>query len=346
MIAIEQYFVPIHLISRVSYDGINQEETLTVHQTDNFNDGANAEAHAKLQALGNRRKASWHYQSDDEKIIQSFKHSVQTFHAGDGRGNGNLHSISWEICVNKDGDYRKTLEVASKGIAQTLKKMGKTTSALRQHYDWSKKNCPSQIRKCREGVCWSDFVDMVKKEMNEKIVDVPNYVKKDGHLNKQQVVNKTINGGYGTQPDRENNIRKHTNFTYEEIQPLVNQLLTGNKTKVTGFNEVVNQTIDGEFGTGAERRRRIPIETVYNYQEVQDEVNKRLLGKSLSKNVNIGDKVKTNALYANSQSSKNVRQRPITGVVDTINKNWRNEIRLRNKKEGYYIGFTRKQDLV
>ncbi|MDN6291285.1 MAG: hypothetical protein L0J63_13540 [Tetragenococcus koreensis] len=60
----------------------------------------------------------------------------------------------------------------------------------------------------------------------------------------------------------------------------------------------------------------------------------------------MGDTVIAKALYANSGSTKNVRSSSIKGYVDTINNNWRNPIRLRNKKGGHYIGFTRKQDLV
>lgn len=63
-----------------------------------------------------------------------------------------------------------------------------------------------------------------------------------------------------------------------------------------------------------------------------------------SKSISKGSKVTAKRLYVNSQSTKNVRSSSITGIVDTINNSWRNEIRLKDNK-GNYIGFTRKQDL-
>ena len=68
--------------------------------------------------------------------------------------------------------------------------------------------------------------------------------------------------------------------------------------------------------------------------------------KSTSKSVKVGDTVTTKALYANSGSTKNVRSSNIKGYVADIDNSRRNPIRLRNKKGGYYLGFTRQQDLV
>src|SRR5699024_6633876 len=84
------------------YGHNNKKKTITIHETDNTNKGADAIAHGKLQARGNPRQASWHYTVDDKQVVQSFEHSAQCWHAGDGRGQGNLNSIAIEICVNSD----------------------------------------------------------------------------------------------------------------------------------------------------------------------------------------------------------------------------------------------------
>lgn len=63
-------------------------------------------------------------------------------------------------------------------------------------------------------------------------------------------------------------------------------------------------------------------------------------GKSISK----GSRVTARRLYTTSASTKNVRSSPISGIVDTVNNSWRNEIRLKDNR-GNYIGFTRRQDL-
>lgn len=103
---------------------------------------------------------------------------------------------------------------------------------------------------------------------------------KDLNLSLDEVVTKTIAGGYGVQPQRENNIRNKTKFTYAEVQAGVNAKLSGGKhqIKTLTFDEVVNKVIDGEFGTGAERKRRIAAETNYSYDAVQGAVNARLIG--------------------------------------------------------------------
>lgn len=173
MVKIKQRIVSQAIQNRVTYGGVNGRRTLTVHQTGNTRVGANAEMHARLQENGNSRAASWMIQSDDTEIIQSFPLTAQTWHAGDGRGNGNLHSISWEICINSDGNYVKSLEVAAKGIAQVLKDNNLTVADLRQHWDWSRKNCPAQIRAGQAGIGWNDFKAMVQDAYDGKTVAKP-----------------------------------------------------------------------------------------------------------------------------------------------------------------------------
>lgn len=70
------------------------------------------------------------------------------------------------------------------------------------------------------------------------------------------------------------------------------------------------------------------------------------VSKPKSKAVKVGDTVMTKALYATAQSTKNVRTSSIKGYVNDIDNSRRNPIRLRNKKGGYYLGFTRQSDVI
>src|SRR5690625_525168 len=80
--------------------------SITIHETDNTNVGANALAHAKLQLNGNRRQASWHFQVDDGKeVYLSIPLNEVAYHAG--HKDGNYSSIAIEICVNQDSNYKK-----------------------------------------------------------------------------------------------------------------------------------------------------------------------------------------------------------------------------------------------
>lgn len=68
--------------------------------------------------------------------------------------------------------------------------------------------------------------------------------------------------------------------------------------------------------------------------------------KPKAKTVNVGDTVTTKALYTTAQSTSNVRKSSIKGYVDSTTMGGRNPIRLRNKKGGYYLGFTRLNDII
>lgn len=189
---IKQQIVSKPIRDRVTFKGVNRRKTLTVHQTGNPRIGANAQMHANLQSNGNTRAASWHIQSDDTEIIQSFPFTAQTWHAGDGNGNGNLHSMSWEICINADGDYIKSLDVAAKGIAKVLKQHNLTVSDLRTHYDWSRKNCPEQIRRSKAGVGWNEFKDMVQAELDGKKKPKPKPQSKPNAVNSTSYTGNSI----------------------------------------------------------------------------------------------------------------------------------------------------------
>ena len=132
---------------------------VTLHQTDNFSRGAGAAAHANLQSrLGT--DASWHWQVDDIEAVQSYAENVRCWHAGDGRGHGNMSSIAIEMCVNPDANYEKTFDNGARLAAQIMKRHGIPMSRLVQHNHWSGKNCPSQIRNRGE---WARFRALVQK---------------------------------------------------------------------------------------------------------------------------------------------------------------------------------------
>lgn len=161
---ITKQLVPQSVVNIRSYGYGNPKKYITVHQTGNTNHGANAQMHANLQSRLNPRQASWHYQVDDKVVIQSFEDDIRCWHAGDGRGPGNTQSIAIELCINSDGDYKKTLENGAKLVKHLMDKHNIPISNVKQHYDWSRKNCPAQIRAGKDGITWDDFLEMVESE--------------------------------------------------------------------------------------------------------------------------------------------------------------------------------------
>ena len=161
---IKRLIVSDAISNRVSFGRGNAKRYLTIHQTGNTSAGANAKAHHNLQARSGIGYG-WHWQVDDHEAIQTHD-DFKIWHAGDGRGKGNTESISIEICVNLDGDYNQSVENGAKLAALILKEENIDISKMVQHNYWTGKNCPEQIRACKNGICWSNFVEKVKGYLN------------------------------------------------------------------------------------------------------------------------------------------------------------------------------------
>lgn len=148
---------------------------ITVHETDNHDKGANAEAHARLLERGNSRVASWHYTVDEKGAIQHLPDTEVAWHSGDGgKGKGNRESIGIEICVNKDGDFTKAKENAIILIQRLMKHYTIPISRVVPHKHWNGKNCPERLLKE-----WNGFIreiegvkvsQMIRIEVDGKIV--------------------------------------------------------------------------------------------------------------------------------------------------------------------------------
>lgn len=140
---------------------------VTIHETANTGKGAGALNHAKyLQGTGKNDSVSWHYAVDDKLITRSLPENEVAWHAGDGRnGNGNTKTVSIEICVNPESDYKvaknNAVELAADILARN--KIFDAEASLFVHNDWSGKNCPKGILLEKE---WPDFNKKVQKELD------------------------------------------------------------------------------------------------------------------------------------------------------------------------------------
>ena len=111
---------------------------------------------------GNSRKASWHWQVDDQEAVQSFEHFWECW--GAGTYIGNHQGIQVEICVNSDSDYVKAVQNAATLIAKIIKDENIAIENIVQHHYFSGKNCPRTMRTGK--VPWSQFIEMIKKAGN------------------------------------------------------------------------------------------------------------------------------------------------------------------------------------
>ncbi len=178
---------------------------VTMHNTGSRSPYADAKAHSAyiLSDSAANRPASWHYTVDDGVIYQHLPLTENGWHAGDGgQGTGNRKSVGIEMCENSGIDFNKMEDMAAKLAAKLLKDKGLPITRLKQHYDWSGKNCPMVLRSRKNG--WVEFVNRVVRHMaSDKIdYDKPKY--------QGIVLSDTLNirSGPSTRFDRVNSLNK------------------------------------------------------------------------------------------------------------------------------------------
>lgn len=213
--------------SRMTYGARNTRRYITIHETANTNKGANAAAHANLQSRGNVRNASWHFQVDDTEIVQSYLTKYQCWHAGDGRGRGNLESIAIEICVNSDGNYDKALANAADLVRYLRKKFKIPAENVVQHNHWSGKNCPTKLRE-RGKQGWDEFVastDPKPKKQEPKPAPKPKPESKPKKKTVAQMAQEIIDGKHGNGHENRRKSLGITKAEYEKVRAEVNRRL-------------------------------------------------------------------------------------------------------------------------
>ncbi len=130
---------------------------ITVHETDNTAPGATADAHARLQARGNPRKASWGWTVDEKEAVQSYTDDTGCWATG---SKNNLLSIDVEVCVN--GNRAKAWQNAAELVADL--KREHPDARIVQHNFHSGKNCPREMRASGRWESWLASIGRPKPE--------------------------------------------------------------------------------------------------------------------------------------------------------------------------------------
>ena len=191
-------------ISRTGFRGI------TIHNTSNHNKGANAIAHANLlRGSWKNVTTSWNYVVDQDRAVRCVPENEVAWCQGDGHGDGNMKTISIEICDNSDGDIRKATDNAVELCAEILRRYGVTNviGYLFQHNAWTGKDCPYDIRRGNP-YDWNTFVAKVQERLNDggssstadQILKVGSKVKFNGVFKVNEIIlpnSKYPNGAIG-----------------------------------------------------------------------------------------------------------------------------------------------------
>ena len=273
MVQIKQMIVSKSIQNRLTYGGKNPVKYIMIHQTANTSKGANAYMHAKLQANGNSRQASWHYQVDADNIYQSFPDTAQAWHAGNRYYNQN--SIGIELTVNSDGNYIGTVEHGAELVKYLMNKHNVPISNVIRHKDASGKYCPRELLDGKNGITWAKFKQMVQGASTPK--PAPSKPSKPANKTIEQLADEVIAGKHGTGEAR----KKSLGSNYSAVQALVNKKLgSSGKSKPKpkkSINQMAQEVIAGKHGTGNANRRKSLGISQSEYNKVRAEVN-RLAG--------------------------------------------------------------------
>jgi len=177
MVQIIQDFIPKGRRNRPGYKLV--PKYFTIHDTANPNAGADAKAHARYLKGDSAASipVSWHFTVDERVIVQHLPLNENGWHASDGaNGTGNRQSIGIEICENRDGNRAVAEANAAWLVAKLLKDYGLGLDRVKQHYDWSKKDCPRVLRGRKNG--WANFLKAVEQQL--KTMKIPSITRAIG----------------------------------------------------------------------------------------------------------------------------------------------------------------------
>lgn len=155
-------------------------EYIVIHDTWNTSPSADAIAHANyLKNINDNPSGdyiSWHFVIDENYAVQQLPLDEVAYHAGDGShvygdtyyndyykyqsiGGGNRNGIGIETCVNYGCNYTDVMRRCARLVAELLIDYNLGLERVKQHHDFSGKNCPCVMR---ENHRWEEFLNMVE----------------------------------------------------------------------------------------------------------------------------------------------------------------------------------------
>lgn len=163
---IKQMIVPKGSKNRPAYP--MTPKYITIHDTGNIMNGAGARNHALYIARG-VNNVGWHFTVDDKEIYHHIPTNENAWHAEDGRnGTGNRSSIGIEICMHPECDRVKAEANAAwlcNYLMDNVPSLLEFPNCIKQHWNWSKKNCPQIIRARPNG--WNIFLKQIEGGINK-----------------------------------------------------------------------------------------------------------------------------------------------------------------------------------
>lgn len=141
-VLVNYYPITEHNARRISMPTARMTNVIgvTIHNTDAINAPGTtmAEQYTRATVNGNMGTVRVHYYVDSAGAWQNLPLTLTSWHAADGNGNGNMHTISIECIMsgkNTDAD-RQAEDNAARIAAELLKTYGLTINNLYTHTHW------------------------------------------------------------------------------------------------------------------------------------------------------------------------------------------------------------------
>lgn len=187
--------------------------SITIHQTGNIGAPAKNNHNYMKNCNGNgSRIASWHFTVDDKEIYQAVPTNMKAYHAGNAAGNSS--SIGIEICMFNDAERQKKAYLNAIELVKILLQYHKfNIGQVKQHYNWTKKDCPQWLRASKFGFDWKWFTNQIQ---GKTVVNIPSPAPATTfkpYIAKSTASSLNCRKGPGTNYDVERKITKGTAIT-------------------------------------------------------------------------------------------------------------------------------------
>lgn len=134
-----------------------------------------------------------------------------------------------------------------------------------------------------------------------------------------EIAREVIRGAWGNGADRKNRL-ENAGYDFNAVQAEVNRLLSGapSKPALKPVSEIAREVLRGEWGNGSDRKKRLE-QAGYNYQAVQNEVNRLAGAQSVDINKIAHDVIR--GAYGNGTARRNALvQKYGASVADAVQK--------------------------
>jgi len=172
-------FKEMHISNNNPNRKVQALKAFAFHYTANYSKGANAIANRNYFANHPNAEASANYVIDDYNVVECIAPGFVAWHAGgssytdyakknfmlNGAVRPNDFTVGFEMCVNSDSDWNKTVENTIEFAAQLAIKLGVPNIELIRHYDVTGKNCPAMYVK--DTAAWEQFKQRLKNRIAE-----------------------------------------------------------------------------------------------------------------------------------------------------------------------------------